>query len=168
MAGKGLLALVVAVIVAVLVPGTVGAKPKHKKKAKPQPVSLSVESSRPDMVSGGNALIAVNVPAPDQIGKVRVRRNGVDVTAAFKPDATNPRRLLGVVEGLRDGSNRISALVKAKHQAGPAELNLYASPINGPIISGPHQEPFFCRTQNNGLGPPTDADCSAPMAVQYA
>jgi hypothetical protein len=167
MAGKGLLAVVVAVIVAALVPGTVGAKPKHKKK-KPQPVSLSVESSRPDMVSGGNALIAVEVPAPDPVAKVRVRRNGVDVTAAFKPDAANPHRLLGVVEGLRDGSNRISALVKAKHQAAPAELNLYDSPTNGPIISGPHQEPFFCRTQVNGLGPPTDADCSAPMAVQYA
>jgi hypothetical protein len=165
---KGHIILAMAFAVAALAPGLAGAKPKkHKHKPKPQPVTLSIQSSRPEMVSGGNTLIAVDVPKPDPIGKVRVRRNGVDVTAAFEPDAQNPRRLLGVVQGLRNGSNRISALVKAKGQRGPVDLNLFNSPINGPIISGPHQQPFFCRTENNGLGAPTDADCSAPMAVQY-
>src|SRR3954452_19252056 len=163
---KGIIIFAVAFALGALAPGLAGAKPK-KHKPKPQPVTLSVQSSRPDMVSGGNALIAVDVPKPDPVGKVRVRRNGRDVTAAFRADAQNPRRLLGVVEGLRNGSNRISALVKGRGQRGPAELNLFNSPINGPIISGPHQEPFFCRTQNNGLGAPTDADCSAPMTVQY-
>ena len=166
--GKGLLTLAVALAIASVAPGIAGAKPKQKHKAKPQPVALAVQSSRPDMVSGGNALIAVEVPKPDPVAKVRVRRNGVDVTAAFSPDAQNPRRLLGVVSGMRNGSNRISALVKAKGQRGPAALNLFNSPINGPIISGPHQEPFVCRTANNGLGAPsTDSDCSAPMAVAY-
>jgi hypothetical protein len=167
MAGKGLLALAMTVVIAALVPVTAGAKPKHKHKPKAQPLSLSVESSRPDLVSGDNALIAVDVPAPDPIGKVRVRRNGVDVTPAFQPEVGQPRRLVGLVSGLRDGSNRISALVKAKGQKGPAELNLFNNPINGPIFSGAHQQPFFCRTSNNGLGAPTDADCSAPTAVQY-
>jgi hypothetical protein len=166
--GKGLLTLAIALLIAALAPGLAAAKPKkHRRKPKPQPVSLSIESSRADMVSGGNALIAVNVPKPDPVGKVRVRRNGVDVTSAFKPDAQNPRRLLGLVQGMRNGYNRISALVKGRGQRGPAELNLFNSPINGPIISGSHQEPFICRTANNGLGPPADADCSAPMAVQY-
>ena len=164
---KGLLALAAMLALAAVAPGLAGAKPKHKQKAKPQPVSLSVQSSRPDMVSGGNALIAVGVPKPDPIGKVRVRRNGIDVTTAFSPDAQNPRRLLGVVSGMRNGSNRISALVKAKGQRGPASLDLFNNPINGPIISGPHQEPFICRTANNGLGAPTDSDCSAPMSVAY-
>jgi Tannase-like family of unknown function (DUF6351) len=163
---KGFLTVAMALLIAAVGPGLAGAKPK-KHKPKPRPVSLSVQSSRPDMVSGGNALIAVDVPKPDPIGKVRVRRNGVDVTAAFAPDAQNPRRLLGVVAGMQNGSNRISALVKGKGQRGPAELSLFNSPMNGPIISGPHQEPFICRTSNNGLGAPTDADCSAPMAVQF-
>jgi hypothetical protein len=140
---------------------------EEEAQAEPQPLALSVQSSRPDMVSGGNALIAVDVPAVDPIGKVWVRRNGVDVTPAFRPQAGQPRRLLGLVSGLRNGSNWISALVKAKGQTGRAELNLFKSPVNGPIISGPHQEPFFCRTANNGLGAPTDTDCSVPMAVQY-
>src|SRR3954451_2152988 len=165
--GKGLLTAAIALVIVALMPGLAAAKPKHKRKAKPQPVALSIESSRPDMVSGGDALIAIDVPKPDPVGKVRVRRNGVDVTSAFKPEAGQPRRLVGVVVGLRPGSNRISALVKGKGQAGPAAVNLFDSSINGPIISGPHQEPFICRTANNGLGAPTDSDCSAPMAVEY-
>ena len=165
--GKGLLTLTLALAIASVAPGIAGAKPKQKHKAKPQPVALSVQSSRADMVSGGNALIAVDVPKPDPVAKVRVRRNGIDVTAAFSPDAQNPRRLLGVVSGMRNGSNQISALVKAKGQRGPATLNLFNSPVNGPIISGTHQQPFVCRTANNGLGGPTDSDCSAPMAVAY-
>jgi hypothetical protein len=166
--GKGLLTLAVALLIAAVAPGLATAKPKKQKhKPKPQPVSLSIQSSRADMVSGGNALIAVDVPKPDPIGNVRVRRNGVDVTSSFNPDAQNPRRLLGVVQGMRNGSNRISALVKGKGQRGPAELNLFNSPISGPIFSGPHQQPYFCTTVSNGLGSPTDADCSAPTAVEY-
>ncbi len=165
--GKGFVTLALAFAIAVVAPGIAGAKPKHKHGPKPQPLSLSVQSSRPDMVSGGNALIAVDVPKPDPVGKVRVRRNGIDVTGVFAPDAQNPRRLLGVVQGLRNGSNRISALVKAKGQRGPVALNLFNSAINGPIISGPHQQPFYCRTAENGLGSPTDSDCSAPTAVEY-
>lgn len=167
--GKGVLTLAMAMALAIVAvaPGVADAKPKKKHKPKPQPVALSIESSRADIVSGGNALIAVDVPKPDPIGKVRVRRNGLDVTGAFKPDAQNPRRLVGVVQGLRNGSNRISALVKGKGQRAPGELNLFNSPINGPIFSGPHQQPYFCTTVQNGLSSPTDADCSAPMAVEY-
>src|SRR3954452_10903336 len=116
--GKGLLTAAIALVIVALLPGLAAAKPKHKRKAKPQPVVLSIEASRPDMVSGGDALIAIDVPKPDPVGKVRVRRNGRDVTAAFRADAQNPRRLLGVVEGFRNGSNRISALVKGRGQRG--------------------------------------------------
>ena len=46
-------------------------------------------------------------------------------------------------------------------------------PITGPIISGPHQQPFVCQTDTfklpdgSTLGPPLDANCSAPTKVQY-
>jgi hypothetical protein len=53
------------------------------------------------MVSGSNALIAGDVPAADPIGKVRVRRSGLDVTSAFQPEAgpclRRARRRLRVV-----------------------------------------------------------------------
>jgi Tannase-like family of unknown function (DUF6351) len=70
------------------VPGTAGAKAQAEAVTAP----LSIESSRPKMVSGGNALIAVDVPAADPIGKVRVRRNGLDVTSAFQQESFVSRR----------------------------------------------------------------------------
>jgi hypothetical protein len=46
---------------------------------------ISILSSSPDMVSGGDALVRVGVPSPVQLNKVRVGLNGDDVTAAFAP-----------------------------------------------------------------------------------
>src|SRR5262249_16709965 len=40
-------------------------------------------------------------------------------------------------------------------------------PLTGPVFSGPHQQPFICQTETNGLGAPLDANCSAKSVVQY-
>jgi hypothetical protein len=40
-------------------------------------------------------------------------------------------------------------------------------PITGPVISGPHQEPFICRTTSMGLGEPIDEHCSIQTRVQW-
>ncbi len=128
----------------------------------PQP---SVLSSRADMVSGGEALIGVRVPAPIEVGDVRIRLNGRDVSPLFAPSADDPRTLVGLVGGLRDGINRIAARERGGGHAG--EVSLFNTPASEPLFSGPHQEPFFCRTDDAGLGPATDADCSAPTSVVY-
>ena len=41
-----------------------------------------------------------------------MRRNGRNVTGAFAPSASNPRRLVGLVGGLGDGANKVTALVQ--------------------------------------------------------
>lgn len=143
------------------------AAPAGAAAKKPRPLTLRVESSPAQYVTGGNALIAVDVPAGTKAKEVRVRRNGVDVTASFAPRSGSPQTLVGVVAGMRNGSNRIAALVRGQGQAPPATLDLFNSPITGPLLSGPHQSPFICRTQNNGLGAATDGNCSAPTAVSY-
>src|SRR5262245_51086739 len=97
---------------------------------------LRVESlsSDPELVTGGDALIAVDVPKGTPASKVRVQRNGEDVTAAFEFNAAN-RQLVGLVDGLRDKQNRISALAKGSSRA--ADLTVLNSPITGPLFSGP-------------------------------
>jgi len=57
---------------------------------------ITVLSSRPELISGGNALVAVG-------GDGAVTLNGADVTAAFK-SASGGRRI-GLVEGLKLGAN---------------------------------------------------------------
>ncbi len=123
-----------------------------------------VLSSDPELVTGGDALIAVDVPRGTKDSKVRVQRNGVDVTSAFEFHSAD-RQLVGLVDSLRPGQNRIAALAAGSKRA--AEVTVFNSPITGPLLSGPHQSPFVCTTDAGGLGPPTDADCSAPTTVEY-
>jgi len=47
------------------------------------PVGISVLSSRPDLVTGGDALVRVTVPGSAGLDQVSVTLNGQDVTAAF-------------------------------------------------------------------------------------
>ena len=76
--------------------------------AAPQ-ASLRSVSGRPDMVTGGTALIEARVPG----GEPRIALNGRDVTAAFRSGA-EPGVLLGLVSGLRDGRNTLELSLKDK------------------------------------------------------
>jgi Tannase-like family of unknown function (DUF6351) len=120
--------------------------------AQPQPPSreqfvLSVLSSRPDQVSGGDALVRVDVPRTVPLQQVTVTRNGEDVTAAFAP-AADGRALEGLVEGLDIGDNELVAQPHGGGQGRPdaARLEVVNHPIEGPIFSGPQQQPFVCAT----------------------
>jgi hypothetical protein len=104
---------------------------------------IDVLSSRPDQVSGGDALIRVT-PAG-----ARVTLNGADVTGSLTREGDS---LTGIVTGLRDGTNVVRADVRRGRSAA---LPLRNHPISGPIFSGPQQYPFLCRTEQNGLGQPT-------------
>jgi hypothetical protein len=112
-------------------------------------MSIDVLSSRADQVTAGDALVQIKVAKATDLGQVRVTRNGTDVTSAFTPDPAT-RSLTGVVSGLRDGWNLLSASAR---RAFPA-LKLVRNHGNGPVFSGPRQYPFLCRTESNGLGQP--------------
>lgn len=146
---------------ATLIAGT-AADAQAAATGKPQ---LRTLSTRADLVTGGDVLVAVDVPRASDSGKVRVRRNGSDVTAAFAPAAGNPKRLVGLVDGLRDGDNLLTATLPGA--SGGAHLGVFNSPLTGPVFSGPQQAPFFCRTAEQGLGPATDGNCSASTQVAW-
>jgi len=114
---------------------------------------ISVLSSRPDMVSGGDALVRVDVPRTASLACVRVFRNDDDVTAAF---ALIPAEhaLQGLVNGFELGANLLT--VRCSRSRPLARLTIVNYPITGPIFSGPHQYPFVCKTTrpNNDLGQP--------------
>ena len=72
----------------------------------------------------------------------------------------------GFITGLRPGSNVLSAGPRSTGQI-LAKILVFNYPRSGPIFSGPHQTPFVCETDFQGLGPPLDPDCSAPTRVDY-
>jgi hypothetical protein len=136
---------------------------------------IEVLSSRPYMVSGGDALVRVTVKDRDvSLRRVRIELNGADVTGAFVADASS-RTLTGLVTGLRLGRNHLEVDAKGKGRGhADADLTLTNYPIQGPIISGPQEFPFACTTANfvpfpgsPALGAPLDSDCSIQRRVQY-
>jgi hypothetical protein len=138
-----------------------------------QKFHITVLSSRPEMVSGGDALVQVSVPPDAAIDQILIRLNGQDVTAMFYPEAA-AHALIGIVTGLKAGENTLETFPDKKGQGRAADLlRLKNYPITGPIFSGPQEHPFLCETQDfklpdgSSLGPPLDADCSVDTVVTY-
>lgn len=127
---------------------------------------LQILSSRADMVSDDDALIAMALPSGTAHSDAKIRLDGADVTASFRPKG---QQLVGLVKGLKRGTNVIAATVGGKTD----RLVLVDHSRNGPIFSGPHQQPFICATDRiklpdgSTLGPAVDADCNAPTKVMF-
>ncbi|MET0745442.1 MAG: DUF6351 family protein [Microvirga sp.] len=123
----------------------------------PQPLKMEVLSSRPDLVTGGDALVRVS--GTSSLPALAV--DGKDVSTSFKADPKGG--WVGLVTGLKDGANKLVA------KSGDAEQTLaltnYA--VNGPLFAGPQQEPFVCENETFGLETAADAACTAPMKVEY-
>jgi hypothetical protein len=119
-------------------------------------------SSRADLVSGGDALVAVSVPPGTRVDQLSVTINGRDVTSKLSRDGESDE-FRGLVDGLAIGSNKVVA--KTRTPKADATLTIVNHPISGPILSGPHISPFECSTEASGLGPALDANCSAPRKI---
>jgi len=113
---------------------------------------ISILSSSPDMVSGGDALVRVDVPTIVPLHQVTVELNGDDVSGAFAPEPED-HALVGLVEGFVAGENTLEAKPNGQGQGrpAPAQLTVTNYPITGPIFSGPQQQPFVCKTERGGL-----------------
>ena len=127
-----------------------------------EPVGLSVLSNRADLISGGDALVRVNIPDGTSVDDLRVTVGRRDVTRSFSPDA--PGRVTGLVKGLRLGQNQLTARLP---DGRGARLTITNHPRGGPVFSGPQLQPWLCTTEDSGLGPAVDAQCNAPTQVSY-
>ena len=130
----------------------------------PAQFTIKILSSPSYAVSGGDALVEVSVPSSTPLNDVSIKLNGQDVTGAFR--AANAFSLRGLVSGLKTSVNVLSAGPRSTGQI-LAKIPVYNYSRSGPIFSGPHQTPFVCETDFQGLGPPLDPDCSAPTRVDY-
>jgi hypothetical protein len=127
---------------------------------------ITTVSSRDDLISGNSVLVRIEVSSGVPLNQVAVDLNGVDVTPAFKEDPPGSYALLGLVKGLRLGDG--SLVVRDERQRNTwSQLTLTNHPITGPILSGPHIEPYECRLTQNRLGAQLDADCSAAPTFRY-
>jgi hypothetical protein len=116
---------------------------------------IEVLSNRADLISGGDALVAIDLPVTIDPSQVRVTRNGQDITDRF---AVRPNdRFEGLVTGLDIGDNVLSATT-ARGRSVSVTVVDHAN--GGPLFSGPQIKPWTCQTGA------IDAQCD--QAVTYS
>lgn len=121
-------------------------------------------STFPDAVSGGDVLIGLRgIPAD---AEPELSLNGQPIAPTLSRDEDSGE-LRALISGLREGDNRITAALGEGADRRRVVLVVKNHPITGPIISGPHQTPFTCTTEEAGLGQPLDQNCSVATVFQW-
>jgi Tannase-like family of unknown function (DUF6351) len=124
------------------------------RTAKP---SIEVLSNRADLVSGGDALVAVELPPGTDPANVTMTLNSFDVTNEFAVRENG--RYEGLLTGLVDGVNTLTATIRR----GSSDSVLITNhPNGGPVIAGPQLHPWTCR--NSGA---SDAQCNQAPEYSY-
>ena len=137
------------------------AGPAHGGGPRGRLALVTVSNPRPELVSGGEVLVRVDVPQHTSPASVRVIADGRDVTGSFQEQSDGS--LLGLVTGLQIGRNRLFAAARGQF----AWLDVTDHSINGPVFSGRQQLPFFCQTTAFGLAAAQMPDCAAPTQVSF-
>ncbi len=127
---------------------------------------MTAVSTRPEYVTGGDVLVQVAVgtpgdPTTTSAGTPTVGIAGSGTSVELTPTVDGAWR--GLVTGLPEGPSTLEARVG--EATGTLEVTNH--PVTGPLFSGPHQEPFACTTEQLGLGPPLDADCTIEPRVVW-
>ncbi|MDE0854748.1 MAG: DUF6351 family protein [Nevskia sp.] len=117
--------------------------------------AIQILSNRADLISGGDALVQVVLPASTPASAVTVSLNGSDVSAQFSFGAGGA--YMGLVGGMAPGRNTITA----NYPGGSSSYALINHPSGGPLIAGPQQMPWSCQQGS------VDAQCNQPPAYAY-
>jgi hypothetical protein len=116
---------------------------------------IDVLSNRADLISAGDALVAIDIGSADPAG-VKVTIGDRDVTDAF---ALRPNgRYEGLVDGLAVGENELTATVP---DAPAAHITIVNHPNGGPVFAGPQVQPWVCQDGAR------DAQCNQPETYAY-
>jgi hypothetical protein len=149
----------------------------------PTPFTVAPLSTAPNLISGGDTRVRINLPDGVSASNVRVTLNGNDVTDQLSLDeggatmsglitglCENPAVNLPVPENAKGCDNTLEVSNTAV-AAQKTSITLTNFPITGPVLSGPHLMPYECRLTQNNLTPvdPANADgnCSAVTQVDY-
>jgi hypothetical protein len=108
-------------------------------------IAVTTVPTPPAYVSGGETLLRIEVAPGVDASLVSVAAGGreADIVAPAPPDrlGRGGSALLAMVTGLAVGDNQIEVEVDGRRAAALTVTNY---PIEGPIFSGAHLEPYFC------------------------
>ena len=147
---RGLVLGVLLCVPAAFAASPAAAKPHGKK------LHIQVLSNRPELVSAGDALVAVRLPKGVRAKPVRVRVGNKNVTKSFS------RRTNGRYEGLVTNLPLGRSVLRAKAPgARKARLRVVNHPNGGPDFSGPQVQPWVCQATA------VDEQCNQPATYEF-
>ena len=117
-------------------------------------LDLEVLSNRADLISGGDALVAVTASRGKLELVHRAKGRTREVTRMLA--AREGRRHLGLISGLRHGRN----VLIARQGGRTARAVITNHPNGGPVFSGPQIQPWECQDDAR------DAKCNEPADVR--
>ena len=117
---------------------------------------VEVLSNRADLISGGDALVAVRLPRGVKPRSVRVTVGRRSVTHRF--DVRRDGRFVGLVRGLKPGRNVVRASAPG---AKPGRIRIVNHAEGGPVFSGPQTRYYRCQPTAR------DAQCNEPARYDF-
>jgi Tannase-like family of unknown function (DUF6351) len=117
---------------------------------------IRVVSNRADLISGDDALVAIEIPAGASASRLKVTLNGADITRSFA--ATGASSVGGLVTGLALGTNKLKASLGG---GVVSQVKIVNHPLGGPVFSGPQVQPWQCQATAK------DKQCNEPTTFAY-
>src|SRR3954453_11841757 len=106
-------------------------------EAKAPPLKIDVISNRADLISAGDALVAVDYASGVDPSKIVVRVGSKDVTSQFAQRENG--RYEGLLTELPVGPNTVTAKLPDDSSA---KLEIFNHPNGGPVFSGAQVQPW--------------------------
>lgn len=132
-------------------------------------IQLRAVSTQSWLVTGGDVLVEVAFAPSFNRTQLTISLNGSDISDRFTQTAATTLQALLTDLPLGDSA----LLVEHSPQQLSESLTLTNYPSVGPIISGPHEQPYVCQTEQfvtiagDTLGSSLDANCTIPTRIDY-
>lgn len=132
-------------------------------------IALRAVSTKPWLVTGGDVLVEITINESVNRTQLTISLNGSDIRARFRETASTT--LQALLTDLPEGDSTL--VVELSNPQQNESLTLTNYPQSGPIISGPHEQPYVCQTDQfetvagTTLGSALDSNCTAATRVDY-
>ena len=123
--------------------------------AGPGTLRIEVLSNRADLISGGDALVAVALPRTVDPDQVRVTLGDRDITDRF--GVRKDGQYVGLVTRLADGENVLRATAPGYR----GQTIITNHPNGGPVFTGPQLQPYHCQATA------TDGQCNEKPTYSF-
>ena len=132
-------------------------------------IQLRAVSTQAWLVTGGDVLVEVTMGASVNSAQLLMSLNGSNISDRFRETAATT--LQALLTDLPVGDSTLLVEHSSSQLSESLILTNYLS--SGPIISGPHEQPYVCQTEQfetvagETLGGALDSNCTIPTRVDY-